>query len=133
MSGSRTRLVNAVRRSMIQRAQLQRKLGLAKEEFRPGALFGRGKAQLGAKVDDAAHAVRQQVRDNRWPIALAAAAGLAWVFREPIKEHAPRLGRRIKSIADDIAARLHGSDAGDDSDAANQQDQTEEDENETLR
>lgn len=99
MNSSRTRLVNAVRRSMIQRAELQRKVGVARDAFKPKALFDRGKYRVGEKVDDAAHVVRQEFRDNRLPIALAAVAGVAWLFREPIKEHAPKLGRKIQGLA----------------------------------
>ena len=101
---------------------------------------------MSAKVDDTAHAVRQQFRDNRLPIAIAAAAGLAWLFREPIKEHAPRLGRKIKDLADGIAERFHPSDAEGtgaeeadaeaadfDGDFTDDQDQIEEDDDEALR
>lgn len=106
MRGSKARLINAARRSMIQRAELERKLGIAREAFKPRALVDRGKYRVGEKVDDVAHATRQQFRDNRLPIALAAVAGLAWLFREPIKDHAPRVGRRIKEMAASVADRL---------------------------
>ncbi len=113
MRPSRVRLINAARRSMIQRAELGRKLGVARDALKPGALVRRGKYRVGARVDDAAHAVRQQFRDNRLPIALAAAAGIAWLFREPIKEHAPRLGRKVQDMASALADRLR-PDAGND-------------------
>ena len=100
MSAPRARLFNAARRSMIQRAELRRKLCVAGDAFKPRALLNRGKYRVGAKVDDAAHAVRKQFRDNRLPIALAAAAGVAWLLREPIKEHVPRLGRRLRGLAE---------------------------------
>lgn len=106
MRPSRTRLINAARRSMIQRAELRRKLGIAGDALKPGALLSRGKYRVGEKVDDAAHAVRQEFRSNRLPIALAAAAGIAWLFREPIKEHVPRLGRKIQDLATSVADRL---------------------------
>lgn len=127
MRGSRARLINAARRSMIQRAELQRKLGIAHEAFKPGALVRRGKYRVSEKVDDAAHAARQQFRDNRLPIALAAAAGLAWLFREPIKEHAPRLGRKIQNMASAITERLRPADepvAEDDLDILETDDET---------
>lgn len=100
MPRTRTRLINAARRSMIQRAELQRKLGIAGDAFKPRALYNRGKYRLGAKIDDTAAAVQKQFRDNRLPIAIAAAAGLAWLLREPIKEHAPRLGRKLRDLAE---------------------------------
>lgn len=100
MSGSRNRLINAARRSMIQRAELRRKLDVARGALTPRALLDRGKYRIGAKVDDTAHAARQQFRDNRLPIALAAAAGLAWIFREPIKEHVPRAAGKLRELID---------------------------------
>lgn len=103
MRPSRTRLINAARRSMIQRAELQRKLGIAGEAFKPKSLLDRGKYRIGAKVDDTAHAARQRFKDNRLPIALAAVAGALWLFREPIKEHVPRLGRKIQDLATGVA------------------------------
>lgn len=106
MNGSRTRLINAVRHSMLQRAQLQRKVGVARDAFKPAALVSRGKYRVGEAVDDAAHVVRQEFRDNRLPITLAAVAGVAWMFREPIKEHAPRIGRKIQEMATAVVDRL---------------------------
>ena len=103
MRPSRTRLINAARRAMIQRAELQRKLGIAGEAFKPGSLLDRGKYRVGAAVDDTAHAARKQFKDNRLPIVLAAVAGVAWLLREPIKEHAPRLGRKIQDLAANVA------------------------------
>ena len=106
MNGSRTRLINAVRHSMLQRAQLQRKVGVARDAFKPAALVSRGKYRVGEAVDDAAHVVRQEFRDNRLPIMIAAVAGVAWMFREPIKEHAPRIGRKIQEMATAVVDRL---------------------------
>ncbi len=103
MRPSRTRLINATRRAMIQRAELQRKLGIAGEALKPGSLLDRGKYRVGAAVDDTANAARKQFNDNRLPIALAAVAGIAWLFREPIKEHAPKLGRKIQKLAANVA------------------------------
>lgn len=100
MRPSRARLVNAARRAMIQRAELGRKLGVAGDAFKPKSLYKRGKYRAGVAVDDAAATVQKQFRDNRLPIAIAAAAGLAWLFREPIKEHAPRLGRKLRDFAE---------------------------------
>ena len=100
MPRTRNRLINAARRSMIQRAELGRKLGVAHDAFKPKALYERGKYRAGAAVDDVAHEARQQFRDNRLPIALAAAAGLAWLFREPIKEHAPRAAGKLREWID---------------------------------
>lgn len=100
MPAPRARLMNAAHRAMIQRAELRRKLGIAGDALKPGALVRRGKYRVGVKVDDTAHAVRKQFRDNRLPIALAAVAGVVWLLREPIKEHVPRFGRRLRDLAE---------------------------------
>lgn len=110
MRPSRTRLINAARRAMIQRAELQRKLGIAGEAFKPGSLLDRGKYRVGAAVDDTTHAARKQFKNNRLPIALAAVAGVAWLLREPIKEHAPRLGRKIQDLAANVADHFRPAD-----------------------
>lgn len=121
MRPSRTRLINAARRAMIQRAELQRKLGVAGEAFKPKSLLNRGKYRVGAVVDDTAHVARQQFKDNRLPIALAAAAGIAWLFREPIKEHAPKLGRKIQDLATQVADHFRpaGEDVADEDEIEN--------------
>ena len=106
MSAARNRLVNALRRSMLQRTALRRQADTARAAFKPRALIDRGKYRLQAKVDDTAQAVRDEFRSNRLPIALAAVAGTLWLLREPIKEHAPRLARRIQNAASDLADRL---------------------------
>lgn len=116
MRPSRTRLINAARRAMIQRAELQRKLGIAGEAFKPKSLLDRGKYRVGAVVDDTAHAARKQFKDNRLPIALAAVAGVAWLFREPIREHAPKLGRRIQDLAANVADHFRPADEAADED-----------------
>lgn len=110
MPRTRNRLIAAARRSMLQRAELHRRLDVARAAFKPGALVDRGKYRVGAAVDDAAHVVQQQFRSNRLPIALAAAAGIAWLFREPIKEHVPKLGRRIQDLAADVADHFRPAD-----------------------
>lgn len=118
MPRTRNRLIAAARRSMLQRAELHRRLDVAKAALKPGALVARGKYRVGEKVDDVALAVRQEFRDNRLPIALAAVAGVAWLLREPIKEQAPRLTRKIQDMANAIADRLRPTDdnEADDSD-----------------
>src|SRR3546814_5609942 len=112
MPRMRNRLIAAARRSMLQRGELHRRLDVAKAAFRPSALVDRGKYRIGEKVDDAAHIVRQEFRDNRWPIAIAAAAGALWLLREPIKEHAPKLTRKIQDLAAEVdrkSTRLNSS------------------------
>lgn len=120
MPRSRTRLINAARRSMIQRAELGRKLGIAQQAFKPKALYQRGKYRVDAKVDDVAHAAREQFRENRLPIALAAVAGLAWIFREPIKEHAPRAAAKLRELIDAGLQKIRPGD-----DAESETDETE--------
>lgn len=135
MPRTRTRLINAARRSMIQRAELHRKLGAAGEAFKPKALYNRGKYRLDAKIDDTAHAVQKQFNNNRLPIALAAVAGLAWLFREPIKEHAPRLGRRLRELADAGLEKIRPGHAPEDepgADPSGEDNEYVEDQNETA-
>ena len=110
MARTRNRLIAAARRSMLQRAELHRRLDVAKAALKPGALVDRGKYRLNAKFDDAAQAVQREVRNNRLPIALAAVAGVAWLLREPIKEHAPRLTQKLQDMANAITDRLHPAD-----------------------
>ena len=85
---------------MLQRAQLYRKLDTAQAALRPKALVARGKYRLDEKIDDAAHIVRQEFRDNRLPITIAAVVGLAWLLREPIRDYAPRLVQKVQDLAD---------------------------------
>ena len=110
MPRMRNRLIAAARRSMLQRGELHRRLDIARAAFKPSALVDRGKYRVGEKVDDAAHIVRQEFRDNRWPIAIAATAGVLWLLREPIKEHAPKLTRRIQELAADVASHFRVAD-----------------------
>ncbi|MBU0824497.1 MAG: hypothetical protein KKA44_04940 [Alphaproteobacteria bacterium] len=110
MARTRNRLIAAARRSMLQRAELHRRLDVAKAALKPGALVDRCKYRLNAKIDDTAQAVQREFRNNRLPIALAAVAGVAWLLREPIKEHAPRLTRKIQDMANAITDRLHPAD-----------------------
>lgn len=115
MPRTRNRLINAARRSMLQRSELHRQLDIAKAAFRPKALVERGKYRIAEKADDAAHIVRKEFRDNRLPIALAAVAGVAWLFREPIREHVPRLAQKVQELA---VAALEKIRRDDESDAA---------------
>jgi len=116
MPRTRNRLIAAARRSMLQRGELYRRLDVARAAFKPGALVDRGKYRIDEKVDEAAHAVQEQFRNNRLPIAIAAAAGVAWLLREPIKEHAPRLVQKIQDMATDVAGHFRSADepAGED-------------------
>ena len=109
MPRMRNRLIVAARRSMLQRGELHRRLDVAKAAFKPSALVDRGKYRISEKVDDTAHAVQQQFRNNRLPIAIAAAAGVAWLLREPIKEYAPKLTRKIQ-VADHFRAPEEAAD-----------------------
>lgn len=113
MRPSRNRLIHAARRSMIQRAETRRKLEAARDALKPAALIGRGKYRAREKIDEATRAARRQFRDNRLPLAIAAAAGVAWLLREPIKDHAPRLGRKIQDLATAAMNRLRPSDTPD--------------------
>ena len=110
MPRTRNSLIAAARRSMLQRAELHRRLDVARAALKPSALVDRGKYRIGETVDDAAHAVQQQFRNNRLPIAIAAAAGVVWLLREPIKEHAPRLVQRIQDLATGVADHFRSAD-----------------------
>lgn len=112
MPRTRNRLINAARRSMLQRAELHRRLDVARAAFKPQALYARGKYNVDAKVDETAQAVKQTVRQNRLPIALAAVAGVAWLLREPIKEHAPRLVQKAQDLADAAIAKFQAATGG---------------------
>lgn len=114
MPRTRNRLIAAARRSMLQRAELYRRLDVAKAALHPAALLDRGKYRVRTRVDDAAHAMRQEFRDNRWPIAIAAAAGIAWLLREPIREHAPRLARKVQDMAAGVADHFRADTADED-------------------
>lgn len=116
MPRTRNRLIAAARRSMLQRGELYRRLDVARAAFKPGALVDRGKYRIDEKVDETAHVVQEQFRNNRLPIAIAAAAGIAWLLREPIKEHAPRLVQKIQDLATDVADHFRSADepAGED-------------------
>ena len=130
MPRTRNRLIAAARRSMLQRAELHRRLDVARAALKPGALVDRGKYRIGEKLDDTAYAVQEQFRANKLPIALAAAAGLAWLMREPIKQYAPKLVNRIQDLATDVADHFRTAD-----DAANEDeiDTLEEEDNEAVR
>ncbi len=110
MPRTRNRLIAAARRSMLQRAELYRRLDVAKAALKPGALVERGKYRVNAKIDDTAHAVRREFRNNRLPIALAAAAGMLWLLRDPIREQAPRITQKIQDLANAISDRLRPTD-----------------------
>lgn len=115
MPRTRNRLIAAARRSMLQRAELHRRLDTARAALRPRELLDRGRYRIGEKVDDTAQAVQEQFRSNKLPIAIAAAAGIAWLLREPIKEHAPKLARKIQDLATDVADHFRpADDAADD-------------------
>jgi hypothetical protein len=130
MPRTRNRLIAAARRSMLQRSELHRRLDVARAALKPSALVDRGKYRASEKIDDAAHAVRNQFRNNRLPIALAAVAGVVWLFREPIKEHAPRLGRRIQDLAADVADHFRSADDVADADEI---EPVEDDDNEAVQ
>jgi len=112
MPGTRARLINAVRRSMIQRAELQRKIGTARDAFKPAALVDRGKYRLSTAINDTAKVARDEFRANRLPITLAAIAGVAWLLREPIKEYAPRAASRLRDLVDGAVDKFRLGDAG---------------------
>jgi hypothetical protein len=114
MPRTRNRLINAARRSMLQRAELHRRLDVAKAAFKPKALYARGKYNVDVKMDRAAHNVRETFKNNRLPIALAAAAGVVWLLREPIRDHAPKLAQKVQDLADAAAAKFRPDAAEDD-------------------
>ncbi|WP_052071673.1 hypothetical protein [Sphingopyxis sp. MWB1] len=104
MPGSRARLINAARRSMLQRAELRRRATATRDAFRPQALLDRGKRRAEETAEDIAYIVHEEFRAHRVPLTLAAIAGLAWVFREPIQKHAPKAVQKMGEWADGVAA-----------------------------
>lgn len=116
MPRMRSHLIAAARRSMLQRAELHRRLNVARAALKPGALVDRGKYRIGEKVDEATQTVRQELHENRWPIAIAAAAGTLWLLRDPIRHYAPRLLSKIQDLAADAADHFRPADepAGED-------------------
>ena len=74
--------------------------------------------------------MQQQFRNNRLPIAIAAAAGVAWLLREPIKEHAPKLTRKIQDLASEVADHFRAVDEPADEDEF---ETLEEDDHEAVR
>src|SRR3546814_1875860 len=68
----------------------------------------------------------EEFRSNRLPIALAATAGIAWLLREPIKEHVPRPGRRLRDLADGAIDLLRPGAADTHDDTADTADRSEE-------
>lgn len=104
MPGSRARLINAARRSMLQRAELRRRATATRDAFRPQALLDRGKRRAEETAEDIAYIAREEFRAHRVPLTLAAIAGLAWVFREPIQKHAPKAAQKMGEWADGVAA-----------------------------
>lgn len=110
MRPSRARLINAARRSMIQRAELRRKLGIAQRELKPAALIGRGKKRVSRAAEDVTDTARKKFRDNRLPIALAAVAGTIWLFREPIGEQAPRIREKLNRMMAAVTGKIRRSD-----------------------
>lgn len=129
MPRTRNRLIAAARRSMLQRAELHRRLDVARAVLRPSALVDRGKYRIGETVDDAANAVQEQFRNNKLPIAIAAAAGIAWLLREPIREHAPKLARKVQDLAAEVAGHFRSTDEP----AGGDEEQLEEEDDEAVR
>jgi hypothetical protein len=91
MSGSRSRLANAAHVAMLQRSELQRRLGVTQKALTPGSLKDRGKFHVKSAASDAADFARAEARNKRTLLGLGAVAGALWIFREPIKEKGPVL------------------------------------------
>lgn len=117
MPGSRARLINAAHRSMLQRAQLRRRATATREAFRPQALLDRGKRRAEETAEDIAYIAREEFRAHRVPLMLAAIAGLAWVFREPIQKHAPKAVQKMGEWADEVTAFFKADENADEEDA----------------
>lgn len=132
MDDYRARLANAARRSMIQRAELQRKVGVAKQAFMPGALVSRGKYRANEALEDAAAVATESIRENRVPLALGALAGAAWYFREPIKQYVPRAFAGLRELFDGIAETINPSSSHDTDEAEALAESEGDDEQETL-
>ena len=80
-------------------------------------------------VHRAAKVVHDPFPNLRLPTAIAAAAGIAWLLRDPIREHAPRLTRKIQDLAADVADHFRSADEPADEDEI----EILEEENEAVR
>jgi hypothetical protein len=105
MPRSRNRLINAARRSMLQRSELHRRLDVARRHSPEGArrsrqISRRGKGRCGRAFG--AGAIPEQPPadraggDRRHRMAL----------REPIKEHAPKLARKVQDLAETAIEKI---------------------------
>lgn len=100
MNPLRVRLDNARRNAMLQRAQLRGSVAKAKGTLAPKSLIERGKYRVGEKVDSAVNSAEAGLREYRVPIALAAMAGLAYAFRDPLRRAMPYVAEKLGGLAD---------------------------------
>ncbi len=112
MNPMRVRLDNALRNAMLQRTQLRGSVSKAKGELAPKSLINRGKYRVGERVDAAVDSAQSGLIEYRVPIALAAVAGLAYAFRDPLRRAMPRVAEKLSGLADkviDLAKSLVGT------------------------
>lgn len=106
MSDNRIKLDNALHRAMLNRAILKRKLGLTRQELQPDALAERGRKNIKFAIDDATNVAQDQLQRYRWPIAIAAIAGIGYALRGPIQALAPKVWEQLQSLGS-----THGEEA----------------------
>lgn len=106
MSTARLRLANAAHAAMLQRAELQRNLGLTQSALKPKSLTARGKFHAKSAAYDAADFARDEIRTHRLPLAVAAVAAGAWMLRRPMRQKGPQWLRSCGQTIADLAASV---------------------------
>lgn len=104
MSPKKVHLLNAARKALFQRAQLGRTLGGARQEFAPDALKRRAAKKVNDRIDSGVAAAEASLRKYRWPLGLAALAGLAFAFRRPIADAVNNVGDFLEGLNADAAS-----------------------------
>ena len=106
MNANRLRLINAARKALFQRAQVERSVLAVRNNFAPQALKQRATRQVIRSVDDTASAAQAALRSYRVPLAVVALAGLAFAFRRPLATAAQVVADQATDAVDAVAEQL---------------------------
>lgn len=110
MDRFQARLDTAARRAMFARTRARRRVETAKAAARPSALVERGRTNVEQRIEDVAVDVRRTLHRQRWPIGIAVAAALAYVFRRPLIAAGAAIAEAAGPLVDQIDAALRGTD-----------------------
>jgi hypothetical protein len=110
MARTRNRLIAAARRSMLQRAELHRRLDVARAALKPSALIDRGKYRIGVKVDDTAHAVQEHFQEQPPADRVGGDRGNSMALPRTDQGKCPQAGRKIQDLAADVADHFRSAD-----------------------